>query len=194
MATALHIESRLHVTPLLDIHDPSFEKLYRDGVYWSLFTERCTSPLTDRCMLENLRASLRETDVDGQEAYRLPNIGFHFGRLHGAILSAQTGNPRLDVTTLASFCNENAARGYSIGREYYFIDAQPDERTHTDVQLIERLQELERESVEFHEEENTWYYALGCILGELSGQLFPATSQEYAQWETDRRYWTAQAS
>src|SRR6266851_2400964 len=165
MASALHIASRLHVTPLFDIQHPPFAKLYENGVYWSLFKERCTSPLTDRYMLENMRASLRETDIDGQEVYRLSSIGFHFGRLHGAILSAQTGNLRQDVTALASFCNENGARGYSVGREYYFIDAQPDERTFTDAQLIEQLQELERESVEFHEEENTWCYALGCILG-----------------------------
>lgn len=138
-------------------------------------------------MLDNLRASLREPDADRKQAYQLSNIGFHFGRLHGAILSAQTGNPRSDVTALASFCNDNAARGYNIGREYYFIDAQPDEQTYSDVQLIERLQEIERESVYFQETEDTWYYALGCILGELSGQMFPATSQEYTQWKTDRR-------
>src|SRR5712691_1002749 len=132
MATALHIASRMHVTPLLDIHHPSFEKLYCDGVYWSLFEERCSSPMTDRYMLENLRVSLRETSVDGQEVYRLSGIGFHFGRLHGAILSAQTGGPRPDVTALASFYNDNAARGYTVGREYYFIDTQPDERTSTD--------------------------------------------------------------
>lgn len=87
MATALHIASRLHVTPLLDIQHPPFAKLYHDGVYWSLFKEQRSSPLTDRYMLENLRASLRETDVDGQATYRLSGIGFHFGRLHGAILS-----------------------------------------------------------------------------------------------------------
>ncbi|HJT55163.1 MAG TPA: hypothetical protein VJ761_01615 [Ktedonobacteraceae bacterium] len=194
MATALHIASRLHLTPLLDIQHPPFAKFYEDGVYRSLFKEWCSSPLTDRYMLENLRASLRETDVDGHQVYRLPSIGFHFGRLHGAVLSPQTGSVRRDVTALASFCNDDAARGYSVGREYYFIDARPDECKYTDVQLIERLQELERESVEFHDEENTWYYALGCILGELSGQLFPAASQEYSQWETDRRYWAAQAS
>jgi hypothetical protein len=60
--------------------------------------------------------------------------------------------------------------------------------------LLERLQELQRDSTAFHDEEATWYYSIGCILGELSGQLFPATSQEYAQWETDRRYWTTQAN
>jgi hypothetical protein len=70
---------------------------------------------------------------------------------------------------------------------YYFIDAQPDERTFTDAGLLERLQvqELQCDSVAFHDEEDTWYYAIGCILGELSGQLFPATSQEFAQWEAE---------
>lgn len=87
MPTSLRITSRLQVTPLLTIQHPPFEKHYRDGVYWSLFKERCTSPLSDRYLLENVRASLRATNRDGQHAYGLPTIGFHFGRLHGAILS-----------------------------------------------------------------------------------------------------------
>jgi len=196
MPTSLRITSRLHVTPLLTIQHPPLEKLYRDGVYWSLFKERCTSPLSDRYLLENVRASLRATDVDGQHAYGLPTIGFHFGRLHGAILSPQTGQPRQDVIALARFEHDPARRGYGVGRQWYFIDSlleQPDDRTFTDARLIERLQELERESLYFHEEESTWYYALGCILGELSGQLFPATSEEYAHWEADQRLWTARA-
>jgi hypothetical protein len=71
------------------------------------------------------------------------------------------------------------------------VEAQSDEeRTFTDVQLIERLQELERQSIEFHDEEGTWYYSLGCLLGELSGQLFPVTPQDYALWEDiERRFW-----
>src|SRR5579871_809268 len=158
MPTPLRITSRIQVTPLLTIHHPPFEKLYRDGVYWSLFKDRCTHPLSDRYMLENVRATLRETDVDGQHAYWLPTIGFHFGRLHGAILSAHTGRVRQGVTTLASFVNSEAAHDYAIGRQWYFVDAQPgEERTYTDARLIERLQELERQSVEFHDEEGTWY-------------------------------------
>ncbi len=195
--TILRITSYLQITPLLTLQHPPFAKLYRDGVYWSLFTERCSSPQSDCYMLENVRATLRETDVDGQHACWLPTIGFHVGRLHGAILSAQTGQPRPDVTALARFENANARRGYCVGRQWYFVDAlveQPDDRTYTDTSLIERLQEIERESLFFHEEESTWYYALGCILGELSGQLFPATSEECTRWEADRRSWTAQAS
>ena len=192
MPTTLRIMSRLHVTPLLDIHYAPFEKLYRDGVYWSLFKELHNNSMTDRYLLENLRASLSEADVDGQQAYWLPIIGFHFGRVHGAILSPQTGNPRQDVTALASFQNKDAARGYDVGREWYFLEAQPDERRYTDASLLERLQELQRDTVEFHDEEATWYYGLGCILGELSGQLLPATSQEYARWEEENRKWLAE--
>lgn len=184
MLIPLRITSHLQITPLLDIQHPPFEKLYRDGVYRSLLKERCTSPMTDRYMLENVRASLRGTDMDRQHAYWLPTIGFHFGRLHGAILSIQTGNPRPDVTALASFQTKQTALGYRAGRGYYFTEARPDERICTDAQLIERLQEIERESAFFHEEEDTWYYALGCILGEMSGPLFPATSEEYAHWKT----------
>ena len=110
MATTLRITSRLQIIPLFTLQHPPFEKLYRDGVSWSLFTERCSSPLTDRQILENVRAALNDTDVDGQQAYWLPTIGFHFGRLHGAILSPQTGTPRPDISTLACFQNKNAAR------------------------------------------------------------------------------------
>jgi len=186
MPTSLRITSRLQITPLLDIHHLPFEKLYRDGVCWSLFQERPNRPMSDRFVYEQLRASLTETDIDGQQAYWLSLIGFHLGRVHGAILSPTTGKPRPDVTALTSLSNENAARGYQVGREWYFIEAQPQERTYTDASLLERLQELQRESVFFHDEEETWYFALGCILGELSGQLFPATDQEYRQWEVER--------
>ncbi len=41
------------------------------------------------------------------------------------------------------------------------------------------MQELERQSLSFHDEEGT--YSLGCILGELSGQVFPMTDQDTAQ-------------
>jgi len=192
MLTALQITSRLHVTSLLDIHYPTFEKLYRDGIRWSLFKEHNDGSVTDHYVIENLRALLAEAYVDEQHGSWLQLIGFHIGRLHGAILSPQTGQLRPGVTALVRFQNEDAARGYRVGREWYFIDAQPDKRTCTDAKLMERFQELQRESVTFRDGEATWYYAIGCILGELSGQLFPATSQEYTQWEAERQMWLAE--
>ena len=190
MPTPLRITSRLQITPLLDIQHPPFAQLYRDGVYWSLLKDQCGKPLSERYFLANVRASLQATDVDASHGYWLPAIGFHIGRLHGAILSPQTGNLRPDVTALACFVDVHARRGYDVGRHWYFIDAlieQPDNRTPTDVGLIERLQEMEREALHFHEEDSTWYYAIGCILGELSGQLFPASDEEYARWEAEEQ-------
>ncbi len=192
MPIALQITSRLHVTPLLDIHHPPFEKLYRDGIWWSLFKEHNDGSVTNHYVIENLRALLAEACADEPHDYWLPMIGFHIGRLHGATLSPQTGQLRPGVTALVRFQNEDAARGYRIGREWYFIDAQLDERTCTDAKLMERFQELQRESVTFRDGEATWYYAIRCILGELSGQLFSATSQEYTQWEAERQKWLSE--
>lgn len=87
MPTALQITSRLYVTPLLDIHHPVFEKLYCDGLRWSLLKEHTNGPVTDSFTVENLRSSL----ADEPHGNLLPLIGFHFGKLHGAILSPQTG-------------------------------------------------------------------------------------------------------
>ena len=146
MPQPLHITSQLSVIPLLEIQHPPFAQLYRDGVYWSLFKDRCRRLLSDRYFLANVRASLQATDVDGSHGYWLPNIGFHLGRLHGAILSPQTGKPRRDVIALACLVDANARRGHDVGRHWYFIDAlieQPENRTLTDGGLIERLQEME---------------------------------------------------
>ena len=40
----------------------------------------------------------------------------------------------------------------------------------------------------FQDSDATWNYSIGCILGELSGQLFPQTKREQWHWqETNRR-------
>ena len=175
MPTTLQITSCLQITPLFDILHPPFEKMYRDGVCWSLLQERYSSPLTDRYFLTAIRETLTSTDVDGQQGFWLPTIGFQFGRLHGAILSPSTGKPRAGVTALVRFQHTEAARGYDIGREWYFIEVQPAERAHiyTDGSLLDLLQQVECESILFQDEEATWYFALGCILGELSATCSP---------------------
>lgn len=192
MLAALQVTPRLHVTPLLAFDHHAFERFYLEGLWWSLFNERSTNLVSDHSLLQSLRATLTDTCTDGQCSHEFPSIGFSFGRLHGAALSPQTGQFRPGITMLADFQNENAARGYGVGREWYFTEAQPDEQVFTDIKLMERLRELHRESVAFHDEESTWYYAIGCILGELSGPLFPATSQENTQWEAERQKWLAE--
>jgi hypothetical protein len=74
-------------------------------------------------------------------------------------------------------------RGYRAGREWYFYEASPRERWQTESDLIERLREVAREHLHFRDQQATLRYAFGCILGELSGHLFPKTAQETQAWE-----------
>lgn len=146
-------------------------------------------PLPDSYLVNNLMRDAANSYFDGLHDHLLPRIGFYIGLLHGRILSPQTEELRPDATALVVFQSREAARGYRIGREYYFCEASPRERRATDVGLIERLHELARESLEFRDEEGTWYYSIGRLLGELSGQLFPATLTEQQQWEAERQKW-----
>lgn len=41
----------------------------------------------------------------------------------------------------------------------------------------------------YPEEEISRYYSIGCVLGNLSVQVFPATPEEHQQWEDEYRQW-----
>src|SRR5260370_29938189 len=80
MLTALQITSRLHVTSLLDIHHPTFEKLYRDGIWWSLFKEHNGGSVTHHYIIQNVKALLAPAHVDDKHCYLLPLFGFRLCR------------------------------------------------------------------------------------------------------------------
>ena len=82
------------------------------------------------------------------------------------------------MTTLAHLDHRDAKRGYRAGRAFYFVDAEPHERRMTESYLIERLHESVSEMASWRNGDGTWFFFVGCLLGELSGQLFPMTSAE----------------
>lgn len=43
--------------------------------------------------------------------------------------------------------------------------------------------------MDYPDEENSWYYSIGCVLGSLSVQVFPAMQEEHQQWEAEYRQW-----
>jgi|SRR6266566_6037060 hypothetical protein len=58
--------------------------------------------------------------------------------------------------------------------------------TLTDDQLIERLRELTKDAATWHDDpEGVWFFVVGNLLGELSGNLFPQTDQERQQWQAE---------
>jgi hypothetical protein len=82
------------------------------------------------------------------------------------------------VTALVAICNRDAARGYRAGREWFFVDAESDECRYTESRLIERLRESVLEMAHWQDRDSTWFFPIGCVLGELSGQLFPMNARE----------------
>ncbi len=190
MSKTLHITNQLSVTPLLDIHHDDFAQHYRDGICWSLSGDyQGDKPFSDTHLVENLKRDAAKGYFDGQHEAHLLYVGFYFGALHGCLLSPQTGQLRTDVTALVTCSHPDAAKGYYVGRRDCFMDTLSHQRIYTDSQLCEELREIAHDLRDYPNEENSWYYSIGCVLGNMSVQVFPATSKEYRQWEAEYRAW-----
>jgi hypothetical protein len=165
--------------PLIDIQSVEFAKQYENGVWWSMYgDEQGNGPVAASYLVTNLKYYAERDYFGTNDPYCLHHLGFFLGMYHGGILSPQTGQLRLDVTTLAHLDHRDAKRGYRAGRKFYFVDAEPHERRMTERSLIERLRESISDMASWHDADGTWFFSVGCLLGELSGQLFPITLAE----------------
>ena len=190
------------VSPLIDICRFEFAKKYNCGVWWRLHAWRTDSevsqgPLPDSYFVENLKACVARKEFDNASSEHLVQqaLCFWLGMLHGGVLSPETGLLRPDGTTLVVITHDEFARGYNVGRRWYFFDALPDEDCHyTEVRVMQDLRDLVTDvPEEFAEgaDDTCIQYSVGTLLGAISAQLFPMTGGEYRQWEADRQYWLA---
>jgi hypothetical protein len=101
----------------------------------------------------------------------------------------ETGYLRPDVTALVAFSHPDAVHGYYVGRRDCYMGTPVNERIYTDTELLEELRQIALDVTGYPDEQNSWYYSIGCVLGNLSVQVFPATSEEYQQWEDEYRQW-----
>ena len=189
--TTLRITNKLSVTPLLDICNDDFAVRYSNGLWWSLYGDyKGNKPIPDSYLVDNLKRDVAHGYFDGQHDDWLPYIGFYFGAVHGCVLSPDIGQLCSDVTTLVTFQSKDGARGYNVGRRDRIYNTPPDIHICTDAELIEELRQTALDLLQFPDEQGEcWFYTVGCILGNLSVQLFPATSQERQQWEAEFRMW-----
>jgi hypothetical protein len=189
MLNALHIINDLHVTPLVDVKSPAFAEHYYDGLRWSLYGDyKGDKPFLDTHLVVNFKQDAAKGYFDGQHENNLLYVGFYLGALHGCLLS-ETGTVRSDVHALATFTHPDAAIGYYVGRRDCFMDTSPNERIYTDGELLEELRQIAQDVMGYPDEENSWYYSIGCVLGNLSVQVFPATPEEHQQWQAEYRRW-----
>jgi hypothetical protein len=186
MSAALQIAKKLQVTPLVDIRSAEFAKGYSEGLWNCLFGEReGTGPLEDSYLVENLEADVKHHLFDGRHERTLHHsLGFHLGMIHGGVLT-KSGQLLTNVTTLVMLSDQDITRGYRAGRECYFLDLEPHELYIMDSYLVDRLYEDVQDDPYPWKDRGTWNYATGCLLGELSGRLFPWTSQEHKAWEEE---------
>ena len=170
---------RQSFTPLIDIQSAEFAEQYERGVSWSMYgDEQGNGPVPTSYLVTNLKDYAERDYFGTNDPYHLHHLGFFLGMYHGAILSPHTGQLRPDVTVLAHLDHRDAKRGYRAGRVFYFVDAEPHERRMTESYLIKRLHESVSEMASWRNGDGTWFFFGGCLLGELSGQLFPMTSTE----------------
>ncbi|MFL5587043.1 MAG: hypothetical protein ACJ8DI_05205 [Ktedonobacteraceae bacterium] len=167
------------LTPLIDIQSAAFAAQYERGVWWSMYgDEQGKGPVPASYLVTNLKDYADRDYFGTNDPYHLSHLGFFFGMYHGGILSPQTGQRRPDVTTLAHLDHRDARRGYRAGRAFYFVEAEPHEQRYTEGRLIERLRESVTEMASWRDGKSTWFFAVGCLLGELSGERFPMTPAE----------------
>ncbi len=190
MPTTIYVTKKLHVTALIDIETPDFLTCYRNGLWWSLYGDgERSSPLPDTYLIDNLKQSAHKGFFESQHDERLPWIGFYFGMMHGGILLPDTGALRADVRTLAALTHRDSKRGYEIGRRDCSMNCACDQRLYTERELLEGVRQTALDVMGYPDEPDAWFYSIGCVLGNMSLQLFPASAHEYAHWEAQYRQW-----
>ncbi len=189
MAKTLQITSQLSVTPFLEVQDAIFAKHYSYGVHWSLFGEREGSGLLDDSyFVNNFMQDVTHGWFDRQHEQAISqSIGFCLGMIHGGMLLPD-GTQQSDITALVCIQNQGFARGYQIGRAWFFNEAEPHERIKmTDRDFVARLQRFVDEEESLHPgyfqmgATDLVYWYIGCLLGELSGYIFPQKKEEMSQ-------------
>ncbi|HET9921391.1 MAG TPA: hypothetical protein VFQ30_16220 [Ktedonobacteraceae bacterium] len=186
MPAPIQIDSTgLTMIPLLYIQHKETLRSYLKGIHYQIRSGHGPYPIQEWvCRLQ--WAAHTDFFDQGSKADVYQLIGYLLGFTHGGILTPER-TVRPDMTTLIAFDdNQDAISGYKAGRYWFFEEANTDEHTMTDEQLIERLREMTKEAPNWHDPKGVWFFTMGCLLGELSGHLFPATTEEREEWAAER--------
>lgn len=172
------------ITPFFDIRHKEMLHSYRKGIRAQIEHGSGLRSIVDLVLFLQLASQTNLFEQrEPADIYRL--VGYEFGFIHGGILTPER-TLRSDVTALVTFeDNQDGIRGYKAGRQWFFEDATPDERTISDEQLIERLREWTQDAPGWHDPEGVWFFSVGCLLGEVSGHFFPLTDQERQLWQAE---------
>lgn len=181
MATySIEVVSTRSITPLVHSNHLTFARSYEDGLTHALYAEHeHRGPLHDYYLVDRFTLAQRfglfhphrEQDLFRQ-------IGMTLGEIHGGVLLPD-GTLQPNMPTLVTLEDEEITRGYHAGREFFFTQADTQTEWHMSENcLMERLHRLSEEESQDNDAARTVRFHIGCLLGELSGHLFPWTRQE----------------
>lgn len=188
MPLPLQSTAKLQITPLLDIQHEDVAHAYREG--FLDHSQANNHPLAVRNVVNCIQAAIEQQWFDRRHDAQLRCfIGFLIGEVHGKVVSAN-GTCQPDVTTLVKLNNDDEQRGYQAGRLWYFYEATASERFFSEDELLNRLHEYASDSPLWSDPDGVWSYNIACLLGELSGHLFPLTAQEQQYWEAEYRWFS----
>ena len=158
-----------NITPILDFQSVKLANQYWLGVQYGM--QQSDGPQPDRYLIENLTHCIM--------AFQLHPVVYHLGAVHGSILDPRTCEPRSQVSTLVTLTDSEVSRGYYAGRVWFFVSTETDqERRLSDMLVMQRVHELATEEYRHADKQECINFGLGCLLGELSGYLFPWTVRE----------------
>lgn len=181
------------IFPLFDIQNVQFADQYQLGAWWARYgEEQGTGPQSDTYFILNVTDLIEIGGFTNPPCRRSFHLGFFLGMVHGRILDPQTNRQWPFATTLVTLSDPPFTRGYRAGRVWFFYEADEDERRLTESYVMQRLSELASERHEYNDEQSTIRSALGCLLGELSGQVFPLTLEEHEQIQEEDRQFLAE--
>jgi hypothetical protein len=183
---------------LVDISHPLFEKGYREGRL-NYFREQCV--LTDDEVVTCLGFAfepIEQEDAEEREESLYYSIGQIMGEMSGCVIPRQ---PRKGRTrglqkvrrksparqTLVDISHPLFRKGYQEGRQRYFREpcVLSDERL---VQCIGFAFEQPSEQEHAEEREDSLYYSMGQLVGEMSGRVLPRQPHEERKQELQEAF------
>lgn len=165
------------ITPLLNIQRKTFRRGYYYGLIQALYGPEMPEeqPLPATYLIDNLKRHVEKGYFGGRHPRILARaVGFSLGMIHGAVLDAKTGTVREGVTALVRFTHPQIQSAYNVARECTFLDHH---YRLGEQELREQLTER-TDPLHYVPSEQDWQHTIGDILGVLSTQLFPWTSQD----------------
>lgn len=132
MTTLISVTPKLHIEALLEIENVDFKHWYELGVWWALYGDgQGNGPYDDCYLIGNFTSHIKSGWYNDFADGWFPMIGFELGMCHGGMIDPKTRQIRL-YETIVQLTDPDFAKGYHVGRDYYFYEAPEEEKHPTD--------------------------------------------------------------